>query len=112
MGLGDIRGNDCFDVLADIMGPAMQIIQDEDAQVIFNKNKERPEGMSAQEFGIQLMGEHFPGMIRRNKDAFAQIIAATKGLEVDEYLKDLTFANLVNDIMGLLQDPVFASFLS
>lgn len=112
MGLGDIRGADCFDVLADIMEPAMQIIQDEDAKVLFDRNKERPEGMTAQEFGIKLMGDHFPGMIRRNKDAFAQIIAATKGISVDEYLKDLTFADLVNDIMGLIQDPVFTSFLS
>ena len=112
MGLGDIRGADCFDILADIMEPAMKIAQDEDAKPLFSMNKERPEGMTAEEYGIKLMGEHFPGMIRRNKDSFAQIIAAMKGVTKAEYLKDLTFGMLVNDIYGLMNDPTFKSFLS
>lgn len=112
MGLGDIRGADCFDVLADIMEPAMKIAQDEDAKALFSLNKERPEGMTPEEFGVKLMGEHFPGLIRRNKDSFAQIIAAMKGVTKSEYLKNLNFGTLVNDIYGLMNDPTFKSFLS
>lgn len=112
MALGDIRGADCFDLLADIMEPAMQIAQDEDAKALFSMNKERPEGMTAQEFGIKLMGEHFPAMIKRQKDNFAQIMATMKGVTVKEYLKNLSFGGLVNDIFELMNDPTFKSFLS
>ena len=112
MGLGDIRGADCFDILADIMEPAMSIASDEDAKELFSMNKERPEGMTAQEYGIYLMGNTFPKLLRKHKDNFAQIIAATKGTTKAKYLKDLDFATLTGDIMALLQDPVFKSFLS
>lgn len=112
MGFGDIRGLDCFDVLADIMGPSLAIAQDEDAKELFSLNKERPEGMTAEEFGIKLMSEKFPKMLKRNKDSFAQILAALNGQTVDEYLKDLSFGELVNGIMKLMQDPTFKSFLA
>lgn len=112
MGLGDIRGDDCFDVLADIMEPAMKIAQDEDAKALFSTVKERPEGMSAEDYGVKLMGEHFPGLIKRNKDSFSKILAVINGKDVKEYTKGLTFTGLVNDIYSLIQDPTFRSFLS
>lgn len=112
MGLGDIRGEDCFEILADIMEPAMRIAQDEDAKALFSVNKERPENMTAQEYGVKLMGDHFPGLIKRNKDSFSQILAAVNGVPLDEYLENLSFTKLVSDIMKLIQDPAFRNFLS
>lgn len=90
----------------------MAIAQDEDAKVLFSLEKERPEGMTVEEFGVKLMGETFPKLLRKQKDNFAKILAAMKGQTEKQYLKDLTFPSLVNDVMALLQDPVFKSFLS
>lgn len=112
MGLGDIRGKDCFDVLADIMEPAMRIVSDEEAKKLFDIHKQRPEGMTAQEFGIILMRDNFPGMMKRCKNDFAQILAVLEGKTTKDYLKDLTFAKLVNDMFALMNDPIFKSFLS
>lgn len=112
MGLADIQGSKCFDVLADIMEPTLKIAQDEDVKALFSLNKERPEGMSAEEFGVKLMSEKFPGMIKKHKKELTKILAALNGTSEKEYLKDLTFPKLVNDVYGLMQDQSFRAFLS
>lgn len=112
MGLGDVKGADCFDALADIMEPALRIANDDDAKKIFGLDKERPEGMTPQEYGMELMGKHFPVMIRKHKDDFAEILAVIKGVSVEEYLDGVTFGSLVSDIMELMKDPVFKGFLA
>lgn len=90
----------------------MAIAQDEDAKEMFSLNKERPEGMTAEEYGMKLMGTTFPKLLRKHKKNFARILAAMKGQTEKDYLKDLKFPTLVSDVMSLLQDPVFKSFLS
>lgn len=112
MGFGDIKGTDCFDALADIMEPALKIAQDDEAKKLFGVAGKRPEGMSAQEYGIKIMGEYFPSVIRNNKQHFAEILAVVHGMSVEEYLESVDFGSLVSDIMDLVSDPVFKSFLS
>lgn len=112
MTLAEIQGANCFDALADIMEPALKIAQDEDAKALFSLNKEKPEGMTQEEYGVKLMGERFPGMIKRNKKELTKILAVVNGVSEKKYLENLTFPKLVNDVYGLINDASFRAFLS
>lgn len=111
MNLSDIKGEQCFDVLARIMAPAMRIAKDEEAMKMFRK-KTIPEGMSQEEYGMSIVEECFPLIIERHKDDLSEILAALKGQTVKAYLKDLNFTQLMSDMYALITDKSFIGFLS
>lgn len=111
MGLGDVKGDKCFEVLADIIAPVMRIAQDEESMKFFKK-EDRPEGITDQQYGLYIMENYFPLLLKAHKDDFAEILAALNGKTKKEYLKNLTFTSMFNDIYSLITDKTFMSFLA
>lgn len=111
MGLADIKGEACFDVFADIMGPMMNIAADKEAAQFF-KPHEVPEGEDENVFRAGIMKEYLPRLLKDHKGDFIAILAAFDGTDPETYVKDLTVPQLFKNVMAVFSDPMFRSFLA
>lgn len=111
MGLADIKGEKCFDVFADIMGPMMNIAADKEA-VEFFKPQEIPEGEDEAVYKANMMKEYLPKLLKGHKQDFIAILAAFDGKTPKAYTKDLTVPQLFQNVMAVFSDPMFRSFLA
>lgn len=110
MSLSSIKGEQCFDVFADIMEPILNIASDPEAMEYF-KVQEVPEGVDPQEYSIEISKKLMPLVLKKHKDDLIEILAAIDGKTSEEYLEELTVPKLFKSIHGLMTDPVFRSFL-
>lgn len=111
MGLMDIKGDKCFDVFADVLGPMLNIATDEEAMAYF-KVQEVPEGEDPGEYAVKRTRDLLPVVLKKHKDDLIDIMAALEGKDRKEYLKDLTVPGLMQSIMALASDPAFRAFLA
>lgn len=110
--LGNIKGDKCFDFLADIMGPMFRLSENPDMVAFVESRKNKPKEMSDKDFGMKLMKEHFPALLKSGKGELSEIMAAFNGVSKEDYLEELVPQKMFGDFMALVNDPIFKSFLS
>lgn len=112
MRLSEIKGERVFDVIADIIEPACNIAQDKDAADLFDRSRERPDGMSAKDFALERVKASMPKLMRSHKDDLVAILAAIEGTDPDEYRESITMPKLVQGVYEILTDEDLLAFLS
>lgn len=112
MRLSEIKGERVFDVIADIIEPACNIAQDEDAASLFDRSRKRPDGMSAKDFALERVKASMPKLMRSHKDDLVAIMSAIEGVSADEYRESLTMQKLIQGVYEILTDDDLLAFLS
>lgn len=111
MKLSQIKGDRCFEVVADLIEPIAILAEDKNVVELF-KPKKTPEGMTPQEFFIQRMRNGLPGLMKDHKAEFVTIMAALNGVDRNKYVKSLNLAKLFSDVIDMLNDEDLLAFLS
>ena len=75
MKLSDIKGDRVLDVIADIIDPIANMVQDKDVAAMFER-KAVPEGMEAREFFAERMRKGMPVLLKGHKADIIAIMAA------------------------------------
>ena len=109
MKLSEVKGERVFDVVADIIDPIVTIASDKESAKLFHRDK-CPDGMQPWQFFLQKVKESLPTLIRRHRTELVAILSTIKGVDPDEYVRDLTFASLFADLTELVTDAEFISF--
>ena len=111
MKLSDIRGDRVLDVIADIIDPIANMVQDKDVAAMFER-KAVPEGMEARDFFAERMRKGMPVLLKGHKADIIAIMAAIEGVTPEQYAESLDFTKLFTDVMELVTDNAFLDFLS
>ena len=111
MKLSDIKGDRVLDVIADIIDPIANIVQDKDVATMFER-KAVPNGMDARDFFAERMRNGLPVLLKGHKADIIAIMAAIEGVTPGQYVASLDFPKLFTDVMELVTDNAFLDFLS
>lgn len=111
MKLSDIKGDRVLDVIADIIDPIANMVQDKDVAAMFER-KAVPEGMEARDFFAGRMRKGMPVLLKGHKADIIAIMAAIEGVTPGQYAESLDFPKLFTDVMELVTDNAFLDFLS
>lgn len=111
MKLSDIKGDRVLDVIADIIDPIADMVQDKDVAAMFER-KAVPEGMEAREFFAERMRKGMPVLLKGHKADIIAIMAAIDGVTPEQYVESLDFPKLFTDVMELVTDNALLDFLS
>lgn len=111
MRLSDIKGDRVLDVIADIIDPIANMVQDRDVAAMFER-KAVPEGMDARDFFAERMRKGLPVLLKGHKADIIAIMAAIEGVTPGQYAASLDFPKLFTDVMELVTDDAFLDFLS
>lgn len=111
MKLSDIKGDRVLDVIADIIDPIANMVQDKDVAAMF-KREAVPEGMDARDFFAKRMCKGLPVLLKGHKADIIAIMAAIDGVTPEQYAASLDFPKLFTDVMELVTDEAFLNFLS
>ena len=111
MKLSDIKGDRVFDVIADIIDPVANMVQDKDVAAMF-KREAVPDGMEARDFFAKRMCKGLPVLLKSHKADIIAIMAAIEGVTPEQYAASLDFPKLFTDVMELVTDDAFLNFLS
>lgn len=111
MKLSDIKGDRVLDVIADIIDPIANMVQDKDVAAMF-KREAVPDGMEARDFFAKRMCKGLPVLLKSHKADIIAIMAAIEGVTPEQYAESLDFQKLFTDVMELVTDDAFFNFLS
>lgn len=111
MKLSDIKGDRVLDVIADIIDPIANMVQDKDVAAMF-KREAVPDGMEARDFFAKRMCKGLPVLLKGHKADIIAIMAAIDGVTPEQYTESLDFPKLFTDVMELVTDGAFLNFLS
>lgn len=111
MKLSDIKGDRVLDVIADIIDPIANMVQDKDVAAMF-KREAVPDGMEARDFFAKRMCKGLPVLLKSHKADIIAIMAAIEGVTPEQYAKSLDFPKLFTDVMELVTDDALLNFLS
>lgn len=111
MKLSDIKGDRVFDVIADIIDPIANMVQDKDVAAIF-KREAVPDGMEARDFFAKRMRKGLPVLLKSHKADIIAVMAAIEGVTPGQYAASLDLPKLFTDVMELVTDDAFLDFLS
>lgn len=111
MKLSDIKGDRVLDVIADIIDPIANMVQDKDVAEMFER-KAVPDGMDARDFFAKRMRKGMPVLLKDHKADIIAIMAAIEGVTPEQYAESLNFPKLFTDVMELVTDNAFLDFLS
>lgn len=111
MKLSDIRGDRVLDVIADIIDPIANMVQDRDVAAMFRREAV-PEGMDARDFFAGRMRKGLPVLLKGHKADIIAVMAAIEGVTPERYAESLDFPKLFTDVMELVTDDAFLDFLS
>lgn len=111
MKLSDIKGDRVLDVIADIIDPIANIVQDKDVAAMF-KREAVPDGMDARDFFAKRMCKGLPVLLKGHKADIIAVMAAIDGVTPEQYAESLDFPKLFTDAMELVTDDAFLDFLS
>lgn len=111
MKLSDIKGDRVLDVIADIIDPIANMVQDKDVAAMF-KREAVPDGMEARDFFAKRMRKGMPVLLKSHKADIIAIMAAIEGVTPEQYAASLDFPKLFTDVMELVTDDAFLNFLS
>lgn len=111
MKLSDIKGDRVLDVIADIIDPIANMVQDKDVAAIF-KREAVPDGMEARDFFAKRMCKGLSVLLKSHKTDIIAVMAAIEGVTPEQYAASLDFPKLFTDVMELATDDAFLNFLS
>lgn len=111
MKLSDIKGDRVLDVIADIIDPIANMVQDKDVAAMF-KREAVPDGMDARDFFAKRMCKGLPVLLKGHKADIIAVMAAIEGVTPGQYAESLDFPKLFTDVMELVTDDAFLDFLS
>lgn len=111
MKLSDIKGDRVFDVIADIIDPIENMVQDKDVAAMFER-KAVPDDMEARDFFAKRMCKGLHVLLKSHKADIIAIMAAIEGVTPEQYAASLDFPKLFTDVMELVTDDAFLNFLS
>lgn len=111
MKLSDIKGDRVLDIIADIINPIANMVQDKDVTAMF-KREAVPDGMEARDFFAKRMCKGLPVLLKSHKADIIAIMAAIEGVTPEQYAASLDFSKLFTDVMELVTDDAFLNFLS
>lgn len=111
MKLSDIKGDRVLDVIADIIDPIADMVQDKDIAAMF-KREAVPDGMEARDFFAKRMCKGLPVLLKSHKADIIAIMAAIEGVTPEQYAASLDFPKLFTDVMEIVTDDAFLNFLS
>lgn len=111
MKLSDIKGDRVLDVIADIIDPIANMVQDKDIAAMF-KREAVPDGMEARDFFAKRMRKGLPVLLKSHKADIIAIMAAIEGVTPEQYAASLDFPKLFTDVMELVTDDALLNFLS
>lgn len=111
MKLSDIKGGRVLDVIADIIDPIANMVQDKDVAAMF-KREAVPDGMEARDFFAERMCKGLPVLLKSHKADIIAVMAAIEGVTPEQYAASLDFSKLFTDVMELVTDDAFLNFLS
>lgn len=111
MKFSDIKGDRVLDVIADIIDPIANMVQDKDVAAMFER-KAVPEGMDARDFFAKRMRKGMPVLLKGHKADIIAIMAAIEGVTPEQYAASLDFPKLFTDVMELITDDALLDFLS
>lgn len=111
MRLSEIRGERVFDVIADIIEPACNIMQDKEASAIFDRS-DKPDDVTMAEYVMEKVKRSMPKLMRTHKDDLVAILASVNGVDKDEYRESLTMPTLLKGVYEILTDEDLLGFLS
>ena len=111
MKLSDIKGDRVLDVIADIIDPIANMVQDKDVAAMF-KREAVPDGMEARDFFAKRMRKGLPVLLKSHKADIIAVMAAIEGVTPEQYAVSLDFPKLFTDVMELVTDDAFLDFLS
>lgn len=111
MRLSDIKGDRVLDVIADLIDPIANMVQDKDVAAMFER-KAVPEGMEARDFFAERMRKGLPVLLKGHKADIIAIMAAIEGVTPERYAESLDIPKLFTDAMELVTDDAFLDFLS
>lgn len=111
MKLSDIKGDRVLDVIADIIDPIANMVQDKDVAAMF-KREVVPDGMEVRDFFAKRMCKGLPVLLKSHKADIIAIMAAIEGVTPEQYAASLDFPKLFTDVMELVTDDAFLNFLS
>lgn len=111
MKLSDIKGDRVLDVIADIIDPIANMMQDKDVAAMFEREAV-PDGMEARDFFAKRMRKGLPVLLKSHKADIIAIMAAIEGVTPEQYAASLDLPKLFTDVMELVTDDAFLNFLS
>ena len=111
MKLSDIKGDRVLDVIADIIDPIANMVQDKDVAAMF-KREAVPDGMEARDFFAKRMCKGLPVLLKGHKADIIAIMAAIEGVTPEQYAASLDLPKLFTDVMEIVTDDVLLDFLS
>lgn len=111
MKLSDIKGDRVLDVIADIIDPIANMVQDKDVAAMF-KREAVPDGMEARDFFAKRMRKGLPVLLKSHKTDIIAVMAAIEGVTPEQYAASLDFPKLFTDVMELVTDDALLDFLS
>lgn len=111
MRLSDIKGEQVFDVIADIMEPIYNIASDEKAATLF-KQGGKPDDMDARQWALYKAKEAMPALMRGHKADMIAILSTLEGVTPEEYAEGLTMPTLLKGVYEMLTDEDLLAFLS
>ena len=111
MRLSEIKGERVFDVIAEIIEPAFNIATDPVASSIF-KRGDMPDDVDPKEYAIKKAKESLPTLLRSHKNDLVRIMAATNGVDPDEYIANVTMPSLIKGVYEIMTDEDLLGFLS
>ena len=109
--MSDIRGARVLEVLAEIAEPVISIASDKEATAFFTGIKPK-KGQTQHEAFAERMRKGVPALLKGHRDDVVRILAALDGVDAKEYEESMTLASVMEDLLELLTDQEFASFLS
>lgn len=111
MKLSDIKGDRVLDVIADIIDPIANMVQDKDVAAMFEREAV-PEGMEARDFFAKRMRKGLPILLKGHKADIIAVMAAIEGVTPEQYAASLDLPKLFTDAMELVTDDALLDFLS
>lgn len=111
MKLSDVHGDRTLEVVADLIKPVASIAQDPVASDLF-KPRPVPEGMEARDFFIERVSKSAPKLMKDHKQDLISILSTIEGTDPEEYISNLNLGKLIHDVIELMSDQEFVSFLS
>lgn len=101
--LSEITMEQGLDIVADILAPIMNIVEDETARDFFTKENPQ-EGENAIQMSLRRIKSSLPALIKKHKEDLIVIMAALNTQTVDEYKQSKGFMGLVKDVVSLAND--------
>lgn len=109
--LSEIKGEEAFDILAELVEPIANIAADKKAAELFGV-RNLPEGMTVPEYVAHRLKTAVPALMRNHKEDIVTVLSALSGVSRDEYFANLTLPTVINDFSDLMTDPIFNAFFT